>query len=245
MQSLGIASANFVRATRQESQAFRGAWRWKLSLPLRLACKISGTAQLIIHQMDAQKWNGNSLDIFVEGLSNRNSHKLGFIKTIDTFPLGKFNFIENQSAFFKAFFSLHRNGDIFCPSIPGESFIELVRKTFPNDHFEENDVLATCTPEHSSQYRAPLIRTLSSAAILQFNDQIAAIAAQTVDTWNESQESIGLDMRLATPFFTARIFSEILLNSNIAYKELAEAVHFINTYVVKKFTMSLTKADSL
>lgn len=113
-------------------------------------------------------------------------------------------------------------------------FLLLVKELFPEEHIEENDSLLTCTKDHVSFHRQPLLQFLGRSNIEKNGVELVKVANEVVDLYKDGKEINATEMAFT---FTTTVISRLLLGHPgpmDKYREISLALDTMNRIAIKK-----------
>ncbi len=132
----------------------------------------------------------------------------------------------------------HRMGDDFDGSSASDEFFKLLKTVFPDENFCENDAILSCNPDFSKIHRGNFVHALR---IKKINEIVPDQVNKLIKRWKiyaENQEEF--DIRNETNRFTTDVLTTTIFGQSNDFEEICETIHFMSTYIFKKFTRQAT-----
>lgn len=245
---MSVIEAKFRPATPDESAYAKGGTAWRLvNNPWNMSCKILGTFDLWRKKGDiinAQVPLPLQLARNIKWLCGY-APEYGFMRTYPTFR-GTWNLIDSEIKVLEAFFAENRDSEVFSHGAAFFAMFEIVKKVFPESTFSPEDFMFTCSAEKNQQYHRLLHRLISGNPIKENMEFIRRQVKETLQEWSDRSLAEGkINITLESRIFAYQIISKMVFGMTKRNEEIANAVNFINRFVVKQVLSTLTEEDQV
>ncbi len=239
-----VESATLRAATPEEVAQAKGNLAWRtVTYPWRLMNKTLGILQIFLHGANSLKWT-TPLPL---AAAHAVSRYMGWAPErlfMSDFPTlkGDFHLINKEKAVFQAVLYHHRNGGLFVHQRSFELILGFIKKAFPETEFTNEDSILTCSPENTKLYRRCIMELLRGERVQKVvQDEVE----KTLPHWAKLCEGGAyMNATKQSQLFASHVITRLLFGKEYGDDALAEAVNFINYYVVAQFTKSATEEDN-
>lgn len=243
MSSINVTEARFRPATPEEVNHAKGGIGWRcLNTPWNYFVKTWATVGLV-YQIKVKKKDINPYE-WKESLPLRVAHyvKWGcglapeteFLETVTNFK-GTWHLLNSQEAVFKAFFSQNRKSEVFSGSQAFHALLSLIAKTFPETTFDPEDFMFTSTPEKNGRLHRLVQRFVSGIHVHNNLEFIRKEAHETLQRWaNACNDGSRINITKECRVFASKIISKLVFGMTDNNAEVADAVSFINAYILRR-----------
>ena len=243
---MGVIEAKFRPATPDEAAYAKGGMAWNVvNIPWNFSCKILGT-------FDLWRKSGNIINIQVPLPLQvaRNIKWLcgyapehAFIRTYPTFR-GTWNLIDSEMKVLEAFFAENRDSEIFNHGAAFFAMFEISKKVFPESKCSPEDFMFTCSAEKNQQYHHLIHKLISGNHIKENLEFIRRRVKDTLQEWSDRSQIEGkINITLETRIFASQIISQMVFGMTKRNEEVANAVNFINRYIVKQVLTKVSEEE--
>lgn len=190
MQSDTIDYAIFRKATKAESDYAHGGYLYGAATILcTTLTKIVGTYEMWSKGSDLLSWQTSTLQDYTNRFSLwAGWYDLNFIKPFQSFFVTR-HVIDSEPKVARAFFDHHRNNGLYTLTMGGKMALKVLEQIFPEDTFNRNDTLFTCTKENTNLYRKVLHASLMGKRVADFLPSIKENAHRILDSWHNLQQN--------------------------------------------------------
>lgn len=242
-----VAEMKLRAATAEESAAARGGYLWRvMRLPWDVTRKVMGIAKLFLVGADGTKWERPELQAWVD----RACHLVGlrpeekFMQTFHTGLLGNLHRLSGSRRSLRALLAHHRNEDLFANNLSMHKLFQFCELIFPEEQLTLDDFMLTCSPEFTRTYRTLLHSVLKQTNLKEFLPNVYATAQRTVADWGKrSAEGEIINASEETRLLTSSLIAQLMFDSESSSKEIAQAIDFMNLFILKTLLKTVTEGD--
>lgn len=240
---MSITSATMRPATLEEVTYAKGNVLWRLMIkPLDFAIRTIGTLQYYSNISNPYSWKTplplqafHTIKWYCGWAPERS-----FLTTCPAF-FGTWQKICDQTIV-KELFKHNRQGEFFNSSRSMHAICDIIKKAFPEVTTE--DFMFTCSPANNKMYHQLILNFINGQNLQDQIPLIRNIAKETLQEWEDrSQKGEVIDAIIEPHFFTSKIISRLMFNIAEGDKKIAEAMNFINDYIVLQATQKKRKDD--
>jgi cytochrome P450 len=138
----------------------------------------------------------------------------------------------------RALLSAHRHSDLFTHIKSYQLVFDLLPKVFPETKFTEEDFILTCSEKNTLLYRSLFSGLMTDETAQKVvNEEVS----KTLLEWSRYPS---VNVTEETRILASNIISRILFGEAAGNRELSNAIYFINHFLIKSLTGSLSKEDT-
>ena len=244
-----VASADFKRADAKEIEKAKGDWKWKtINVPWDIFMKTWGS-------LDA-KWKGGNPLRWAVPLPLQWAHNIKlwtnyapereFIRSYPTFR-GVRHFIDGCPAVLEAFLKQNRNGELFSHSMGFDTMLGLIKKTFKESTFTNNDFIITAGEEENQVYHKALVRLLNGTKLKDSRPFMKQKSKEFLDSWSDrTSRGESINITVETRNYASQIAAYLAFDRlDKGDEAIGAAVNFVNTYIVNQSFGKLTNEHEI
>lgn len=245
-QMQSVTKATFRPATNEEINEAKGHLAWQCVNSLwTLSCKVMGTVEVYFKGANVLAWKTPLPQVLVE----KCSQSLGYMPEL---PLVKrfYSFIGNRyiiddKILMEALFSPHRNGEVFVNQSSFSILFDMLSEIFPDDNFNKEDFMFTCTEENTKKYRDLLHSLLKQNRMKEYTPDIQSKATEMLQDWLDTcQKGNSINSTEQTRLFASTIITQVMFGEDKSSKQIAEDINFVNYFIVQKLIRNV-KAEHI
>lgn len=239
-----VESAKFRLAKPEEVIEAKGNCLWRgLQKPWDFVNTVFGIANMYLNRTNVLDWDTPLPLKFTRWVS----WQLGYAPDHEfIYPLRSFKCYAYQitdAKVMKAFFSIHRNSDLFAPSNTFMRLFHLAEEVFPDTQFVLDDNVLTCTPDKTTIYHQMFSGPMHGDHMKNVIEEEVKAALKE---WTESCANGNyINVTAETRLLASKIISRVLLGQKTNNHKLCNSVNFINSYMLKALAGGFTEDDKL
>ncbi len=143
----------------------------------------------------------------------------------------------------KAFFKEHRNDEIFTPNKSFKKLFEIVKKTFPETQFTEEDLILTCGKDSTKFYHKLFADPMKGDWMKEIINKEVQLAFK--DWTARCANNRYINITEETRVLASRIISRVLFGQKQDDIRLCNSLNFISNFSVKEMTGKATAEDRI
>lgn len=237
-----VQEARLRAATPQEAKWERGGSIWRTSLyPWHFFNKFTGVFQLLYYRKDflnvqtPHLLRATHAITWYCGLTPERE----FLRDLPCFGTSHHQIIKDSKVM-DALYQHHRNDELFVVDNGNgvAKFLEILQRIFPEEKFNHEDFILTCSKAKSSEYRKLIADKMVS---VEYTPLIDAEIRRVLDRFATTNGPINFTKEAR--LMASSIILRVIFGQNIHSVELTECVHNTSRYIIQSFLGLNTEAD--